>query len=88
MEYKVIPFVAVIDPQKGTSEQVAEQLEAMIKQGESKGWTYAGIESVSTYVNPESGCFGVGDKPGYTISNQVLLFLKDVSSCKLTVLSS
>lgn len=77
MEYKVIPFVAVIDPQKGTSEQVAEQLEVMIKQGESKGWTYAGLENVSTYVNPESGCFGGQAKPGYTVSNQVLLFKRE-----------
>ncbi|MFD2962508.1 MULTISPECIES: hypothetical protein [Olivibacter] len=77
MEYKVIPFVAVIDPLKGTSDQVAEQLEAKIKQGEASGWTYTGLENVSTYVNPESGCFGFGSKPGYTITHQVLLFKKE-----------
>lgn len=77
MEYKVMPFVAVIDPRKGTSDQVAEQLEAKIKQGETSGWKYAGLENVSTYVNAESGCFGVGYKPGYTVSNQVLLFTRE-----------
>lgn len=75
MEYKVIPFVAVIDPLKGTSEQVAEQLEAKIKQGEASGWAYVDLENVGTYVNPQEGCFG--SKPGYTITNQVLLFKKE-----------
>lgn len=30
MEYKVVPFVASIDPEKGTSDHVAEQLERLI----------------------------------------------------------
>lgn len=75
MEYKVIPFVASIDSKKGNSTHVANQLEEIIKNYSNQGWNYVRLESVSTFVEPESGCFGNG-KPGYTTSSQMIVFSK------------
>ena len=74
MEYKVVPFVATIDPRNGTSDQVAKQLETLINQGAAEGWSYVRLESVTTYVNPDEGCFGFGGKPGYATSRQMVVF--------------
>lgn len=76
MEYKVIPFVASIDPKKGTSEHVAEQLESLIRNFSNQGWKYVRLESVTTFVNPELGCFGFGARPGYTTTRQMVVFEK------------
>lgn len=76
MEYKVIPFVASLDPKKGTSEHVAQQLEETIKFYSNQGWKYIRLESVTTFVQPENGCFGLGAKPGYTTSRQMIVFEK------------
>ncbi|WP_299436263.1 hypothetical protein [uncultured Maribacter sp.] len=74
MEYKVIPFVASIDSKKGNSTQVAYQLEEIIKHHSNQGWKYIRLESVSTFVHPDSGCFGLGAKPGYTTTRQMIVF--------------
>lgn len=76
MEYKVVPFVASIDPKKGTSEHVAEQLESLIRRYNDQGWEYIRLEGVSTFVHPDSGCFGLGAKPGYTTNRQMVVFKK------------
>jgi len=76
MEYKVIPFVALLNSKNGNSEHVAEQLESTIKSYTAQGWTYMGLESVTTFVQPDAGCFGLGAKPGYTTSNQMVVFKK------------
>jgi hypothetical protein len=76
MEYKVIPFVASIDSKSGNSTHVAEQLEEIIKHHSNQGWKYVRLESVSTFVQPDAGCFGVGAKPGYTTSRQMVVFSK------------
>lgn len=76
MEYKVIPFVASIDSKKENSTHVAEQLEEIIKHHSNQGWSYIRLESVSTFVQPESGCFGLGAKPGYETSRQMVVFSK------------
>ncbi|GAA3644508.1 hypothetical protein [Flavivirga jejuensis] len=76
MEYKVIPFIASIEQNKGKSSDVAEQLETIINDNISKGWKYIRLESVSTFVNPDSGCFGLGAKPGYTTTRQMIVFQK------------
>lgn len=75
MVYKVVPFVASIK-NDGTSNHVAEQLEGVINHYNSQGWEYIRLESVSTYVNPDNGCFGFGGKPGYTTSRQMVVFRK------------
>lgn len=62
MEYKVIPFVPSIDARKGNPKDVAAQLENLIEKLQEKGWNYVRLESVSTFVGPESGCFGIGNK--------------------------
>jgi hypothetical protein len=76
MEYKVIPFVASIDSKQGTSHHVAQQLEELIMDYNSKGWKYIRLESVSTFIQPDSGCFGLGGKPGYTTTRQMVVFEK------------
>lgn len=77
MEYKVIPFVASIDSKSGNSTHVAEQLEEIIKHHSNQGWKYVRLESVSTFVQPDTGCFGFGAKPGYTTSRQMVVFTKE-----------
>jgi hypothetical protein len=74
MEYKVVPFVASIDQNKGNSSHVAEQLEEIINKAEEQGWKYVRLESVTTHVQSDSGCFGIGSRPGYTTSKQMIVF--------------
>lgn len=76
MEYKVISFVASIDSKKGTSEHVAQQLESTIKLYNDQGWNYVRLESVTTFVQPDNGCFGLGAKPGYNTTRQMIVFQK------------
>lgn len=76
MEYKVIPFLASTDRKKNTQNQVADQLESIIKHHSDQGWKYIRVESITTFVQPDSGCFGFGGKPGYTTSKQMVVFSK------------
>jgi hypothetical protein len=76
MEYKVVPFVASIDQNKGTSKHVAEQLEDIVKNHCNAGWKYIRLESVSTYVKPDNGCFGLGARSGYTTTRQMIVFAR------------
>ena len=76
MEYKVVPFIATLNQQKETSDAVAEQLEKLIKMANLKGWEYVRLESVSTYIQAGTGCFGLGAKPGYMASYQMVVFSK------------
>ena len=77
MEYKVVPFVATLDQKKETTSVVARQLETLVAQYNDQGWQYIRLESVSTYVQPDAGCFGIGAKPGYFASYQMVVFSKD-----------
>lgn len=74
MEYKVVPFTASINHQKETSSVVASQLQNLIEQYHQQGWSYVRLESVSTYVQPDSGCFGLGAQPGYLSTYQMVVF--------------
>lgn len=76
MEYKVVPFVASINSKTGSASQVAEQLQNKIDKYTSQGWTYLRLEGVTTFVQPDNGCFGLGARPGYTTTNQVIIFRK------------
>ena len=76
MEYKVVPFVAVINQSKGSLDQVAQQLEELIQSYSSEGWEYLRLESVTTFVQPDSGCFGIGGKSAYETSKQMIIFSK------------
>lgn len=77
MEYKVVPFTATLDQKKETTAVVAEQLGKLIERYSNQGWKYVRLESVSTYVQPDSGCFGIGAKPGYMASYQMVVFIKE-----------
>lgn len=74
MEYKVVPFTATLDQKKDTSSVVAQQLENLIGKYTREGWTYVRLESVSTYVQPDNGCFGLGAKPGHMSAYQMVVF--------------
>lgn len=76
MKYKVIPFTGSLDQNKNvTSVHVASQLEDVITKNSALGWEYVRLESVSTWVAPDNGCFGIiGGKPGYTTTCQVIVF--------------
>jgi hypothetical protein len=78
MEYKVIPFVPSINRNKENSSEVAKQLEEIIKKHTNQGWIYIRLESVETFVVPENGCFGLGAKPGYMDSRQMIVFSKEM----------
>lgn len=73
MEYKVIPFTAILNP-RDTADVVSVQLEKIIDQYNMDGWKYVRLESVSTYVNGAPGCFGVGSTPGFMKSYQMIVF--------------
>ncbi|MES3016772.1 MAG: hypothetical protein V4721_03290 [Bacteroidota bacterium] len=75
MEYKVVPFVASIDHKEGST-SVAKQLQDKIDKHNREGWSYVRLEAVTTFVQPDGGCFGLGAKPGYTTANQVIVFEK------------
>jgi len=76
MEYKVIPFVATVNPNNMSSKNIAEQLDQLIKTHIEGGWEYVRLESVSTYVQPVEGCFGNTEKSGYMTSFQMVVFNK------------
>jgi hypothetical protein len=77
MEYKVIPFVATAKQQNISSSNIAQQLENLIKVQQDEGWKYVRLESVSTFIQPVDGCFGLGQKPGYMTSYQMAVFTKE-----------
>ena len=76
MEYKVVPFVATTSQQNMSAKNIAEQLDNLIKVHTHEGWEYIRLESVSTYIQPIDGCFGLGHKPGYMTSYQMAVFTK------------
>lgn len=76
MEYKVVPFTATLSQKQLTAGSVATQLENLIAKHSLEGWRYERLESVSTYVEPDNGCFGFGAKPGYMSSYQMVVFSK------------
>ena len=78
MEYKVIPFVSSINRNKENSSEVAKQLEDIIRHHSNHGWEYVRVESVETYIIADAGCFGLGAKPGYMASRQMIVFCKTV----------
>jgi hypothetical protein len=76
MNYKVIPFAGALDQTKTSSQHVADQLQEVIAKEALDGWEYVRLESVSTWVAGDSGCFGIGGKPGFATSRQVIVFKK------------
>ena len=77
MEYKVVAFTATLNQKNETTNTVASQLENLIQQYNNQGWAYVRLESVSTYVQPDTGCFGLGAKPGYLASYQMVVFSRN-----------
>ncbi|WP_244929192.1 hypothetical protein [Nocardioides sp. W7] len=67
MAYKVVPFNAQIQAGEGAA-RAAAQLEALVNQYASNGWTFHGLETIdTTIVTPATpgtnGCLGLGAIP-------------------------
>lgn len=73
MEFKVVPFTANISQQDNAG-LVANQMQSIIDQHAGSGWEYIRMDTVETAVQPDSGCFGIGGKPGFTTHFNVLVF--------------
>jgi len=41
------------------------------KEMAQEGWVHIRLESVTTFVSPDNGCFGFGGKPGYNTTRQI-----------------
>jgi len=75
MEYKVLPFNASL--KRGDSaDGVAQQLQQLIDRQLAEGYEYVGLEEITTEIEPDNGCFGIGAKPGFTVSVSVAVFKK------------
>ena len=75
MQYKVVPINPVI--RKGeNSTHLAAEFESVIQKYEEEGWGFVSLESLSTWVTGNSGCFGLGATPGYMDVKQILIFRK------------
>jgi len=74
--FKVVPFVAAIDHKKGTTQDVATQLQTIITKYTEQGYQYVSVENVTTWTHPNTGCFGIGAVPGHTSFNQMVIFKK------------
>ncbi len=78
MEYKVVPLDPTFNTKTATStsNDGADYLERFIKHYSEQGWDYIRVESISTHVSGDSGCFGFGASPGYTSVKQMVVFKK------------
>jgi hypothetical protein len=75
-EYKVVPFVASIGQLEG-AKQAADQLQTLIQSLAAQGWEYVRLESVTTFVAGNAGCFlGIGATPGTTTAFSMAVFRK------------
>ena len=72
-EYHVVPFIASIGITEG-SKEAAAQLQAMIRHYSAQGLEYVRLESVTTYVAGDSGCFGIGDRASRVTSYSMVVF--------------
>ncbi|MET1258127.1 hypothetical protein ABV409_02240 [Flagellimonas sp. DF-77] len=78
MEYKVVPLdpTFTVKTATSTSNDGADYLERFIQHYSKQGWEYVRVESISTYVSGDSGCFGIGSTPGYISAKQMVVFKK------------
>lgn len=74
MNYKVVPFVAILNNKKNDV-PVSYQLQELITTHTNAGWTYIRLESVPT-INNNSGCFGIGATSTQSF-NHMIVFKKD-----------
>jgi hypothetical protein len=75
MQYLVVPFVASVG-NRASSQEVADQLQALANEKAAQGWQYVGLESVDTHVAGSNGCFGFGATPSQATSVSVAVFGK------------
>lgn len=75
MQYKVVPFVALIT-QKDSAAKASAQLEALAAEFAKDGWEYVRLESVETRIASDDGCMGLGATPARTTSVSMAVFRK------------
>ena len=78
MEYKVVPLDPTFNSKTATSSSndAADYLERFVKHYTDKGWNFIRVESISTFVAGDGGCFGFGATQGYTSVKQMVVFSK------------
>lgn len=74
MEYKVVPLEANFNLKTSSSKEASEYLEKFINYYQNQGWKYIRVESVSTFISGDGGCFGLGATPGYSTTKQMVVF--------------
>jgi len=73
MQYKVVPINPVI--RKGeNSTHLAAEFESVIQKYVNDGWEFVSLESLSTWIIGNSGCFGIGSTPGFMDVKQIIIF--------------
>ncbi len=75
MQYKVVPINPVIRKGENVT-HLAMEFEGVIQKYVEEGWGFVSLESLSTWVTGNSGCFGFGATPGYMDVKQILIFRK------------
>ena len=73
MTYKLVPIYPNI-ANKQTTGDVVTKIEAIINREAGEGWQYMHMETVTTWVAGDTGCFGIGGTPGYNTNLQILVF--------------
>jgi hypothetical protein len=73
MEYKVIPFNAVVRENNGAV-LAAKQLQQLIDEMKADGWEYVEMVNIDTFVQGNDGCLGIGSTPSYNVSVAAVVF--------------
>lgn len=74
-EHLVVPFKPQVGKEFGFgTDVVAQQVQGIINEYTNQEWRYLGIESISTNVKGNNGCFGFGSTPDTTTFVQVIVF--------------
>lgn len=73
MEYKVIPFNAVVRENNGAV-LAAKQLQQLIDEMNADGWEYVEMVNIDTFVQGNDGCLGIGATPSYNVSVAAVVF--------------
>ena len=60
----------------GSSEAIAQALDALIAAESSDGWEFVAVENHSTVVPGNAGCFGLGATAPYPKTFSIVVFRK------------
>ena len=76
-DHLVVPFKPQVGKKIGFGTTVvANQVQEVITDYAFQGWEFVSIESITTTVQGNQGCFGFGATPNTTTFVQVIIFQK------------